>query len=42
LATESLNDLGYKNAVDLKDGLNAWKKAGYPVETVGKGWSLKY
>jgi rhodanese-related sulfurtransferase len=42
LATKSLNDLGYKNAVDLKDGLKAWKEAGYPVETIGKGWSLRY
>jgi rhodanese-related sulfurtransferase len=42
LATKSLNDLGYKNAVNLKDGLDAWKKAGYPVETGGKGYYLAY
>jgi rhodanese-related sulfurtransferase len=42
LATKSLNELGYKNAVDLKDGLKAWKDAGYPTGKVGKGYSLKY
>ena len=42
MATKSLNDLGYKNAVDLKDGLDAWQKAGYSVETGGKGYYLKY
>lgn len=42
MATKSLNELGYKNAVNLKDGLDAWKKAGYPVEKGGKGWYLAY
>jgi rhodanese-related sulfurtransferase len=37
-----LNELGYKNAVNLKDGLDAWKKAEYPVETGGKGYYLQY
>jgi len=42
LATKSLNDLGYKNAVNLKDGMDAWKKAGHKTETGGKGYYLKY
>jgi rhodanese-related sulfurtransferase len=37
LATRTLNDLGYKNAISMKDGLSAWKKLGYPVES-GSGW----
>jgi len=37
LAAKALNDLGYKNAVSMKDGLSKWKKAGYPVES-GSGW----
>jgi rhodanese-related sulfurtransferase len=32
-----LNELGYRNAVLMKDGLSAWKKAGYDVES-GSGW----
>jgi rhodanese-related sulfurtransferase len=32
LATKTLNDLGYKNAVNIIGGLNAWKEAGYPIE----------
>jgi len=31
LATKSLNDLGYKKAVNMIGGLKAWKEAGYPV-----------
>lgn len=33
LAAQSLKNLGYKNAVNLKGGLKAWAKAGYPIET---------
>lgn len=31
LATRTLNELGYKNAVDMAGGLKAWKAAGYPI-----------
>ena len=31
LATKSLNDLGYNNAVNMAGGLKAWKAAGYPI-----------
>lgn len=31
LATKSLNDLGYKKAINMTGGLKAWKEAGYPV-----------
>ena len=31
LATKSLNDLGYKKAINMIGGLRAWKEAGYPV-----------
>lgn len=31
LATKSLNDLGYKKAVNMIGGLQAWKEAGYPT-----------
>jgi rhodanese-related sulfurtransferase len=31
LATKSMNDLGYKKAVNMIGGLKAWKEAGYPV-----------
>jgi phage shock protein E len=31
LATKSLNDLGYKKAVNMIGGLEAWKAAGYPT-----------
>jgi len=31
LATKSLNDLGYKKAINMIGGLKAWKEAGYPV-----------
>ncbi|MGO9013385.1 MAG: rhodanese-like domain-containing protein [Dissulfurispiraceae bacterium] len=31
LATKTLNDLGYKSAVNMTGGLKAWKEAGYPV-----------
>jgi len=31
LATKTLNDLGYKNAVNINGGLKVWKDAGYPV-----------
>ena len=33
LATKVLNDLGYKNAVSVKEGMKDWAKAGYPVKT---------
>jgi rhodanese-related sulfurtransferase len=36
LATRSLNVLGYKNAVNLKEGMKAWQEAGYPVEAEKK------
>jgi rhodanese-related sulfurtransferase len=32
LATKSLNEIGYSNAVFMKGGLKAWKDAGYPLE----------
>jgi rhodanese-related sulfurtransferase len=32
LATKTLNDLGYKNAVLMDDSYENWVKAGYPVE----------
>jgi rhodanese-related sulfurtransferase len=31
LATKTLNDLGYKSAVNMAGGLKAWKAAGYPL-----------
>jgi len=31
LATKTMNDLGYKNAVNMAGGLKAWKEAGYPI-----------
>ncbi len=31
LATKAMNDLGYKNAVNMAGGLKAWKEAGYPL-----------
>jgi rhodanese-related sulfurtransferase len=31
LATRTLNELGYANAVNMIGGLKAWKEAGYPV-----------
>jgi len=31
LATKTLNDMGYKNAVNMIGGLKEWKKAGYPI-----------
>ena len=31
LATKSMNDLGYKKAVNMIGGLKAWKEAGYLV-----------
>jgi rhodanese-related sulfurtransferase len=31
LATKTLNDLGYKNAVNMIGGLEAWQAAGYPT-----------
>ena len=33
LAAQTLRKLGYKNASNLKGGLKAWAKAGYPIET---------
>jgi rhodanese-related sulfurtransferase len=32
LATRTLNEMGYDNAVNLIGGLKAWKAAGYPTE----------
>jgi len=32
LATKSLNEIGYANAVYMKGGLKAWKDSGYPLE----------
>ena len=31
LATKTLNELGYKNAVNMAGGFKAWKAAGYSV-----------
>ncbi|HUI46151.1 MAG TPA: rhodanese-like domain-containing protein [Nitrospirota bacterium] len=31
LATKTLNDMGYKNAVNMISGLKVWKLAGYPL-----------
>lgn len=31
LATKTMNEMGYKNAVNLIGGLKAWKAAGYPT-----------
>lgn len=31
LATKTLNDMGYKNAINMTGGLKAWKLAGYPL-----------
>ncbi len=42
LATKTLNDLGYKNAVNLKGGFYEWKEEDLPINNVGKGWSLNY
>jgi len=33
LAAQTLRHLGYKNATNLKGGLKAWAKSGYPVDT---------
>ncbi len=33
LAAQTLRHLGFKNATNLKGGLKAWAKAGYPIET---------
>lgn len=41
LATKSLNELGYVNAVNLNGGLKAWMDAGYPVEKNRKGFSME-
>ena len=32
LATYTLKQMGYKNAVNMRGGWNAWRRAGYPVE----------
>jgi rhodanese-related sulfurtransferase len=34
LATKQLNELGYKNAVAVREGLRDWIKAGYPTKTM--------
>jgi len=31
LATKTLNELGYRNAVNMLGGLKAWKEAGLPI-----------
>ena len=31
LATKTLNEMGYINAVNINCGLKAWKAAGYPI-----------
>ncbi len=31
LATKTLNEMGYKNAVNVIGGLKAWKEAGYSI-----------
>ena len=31
LATKSMNDLGYKKAINMIGGLKAWKEAGYQI-----------
>jgi rhodanese-related sulfurtransferase len=31
LATKTLNETGYTNAVNINGGLKAWKAAGYPI-----------
>lgn len=31
LATKTLNELGYKNAVNINGGLKGWETAGYPM-----------
>ncbi len=31
LATKTLNELGYKNAINMIGGLKAWEAAGYPL-----------
>lgn len=31
LTVKAMNDIGYSNVVYMKGGLEAWKKAGYPV-----------
>jgi len=33
LATKQLNELGYKNAVAVREGLRDWIMAGYPIKT---------
>ena len=32
LATKTLNDFGYRNAVNMIGGLKSWKEAGYPLQ----------
>jgi rhodanese-related sulfurtransferase len=32
LAAKTLNDLGYKNAVNMIGGLKSWREAGYPLQ----------
>jgi len=33
LAAQTLKNIGYKNATNLKGGLKGWAKLGYPIET---------
>ena len=42
MATKTLNDLGYKNAVNLKGGFEEWKAKGLPASKEGKGFYLDY
>ena len=37
MATKRLNELGYKNAVLMKDGISAWTKSDYLTDS-GGGW----
>ena len=32
LAVKAMNEIGYSNAVYMKGGSEAWKKAGYPLQ----------
>lgn len=41
LATKTLIEMGYKNAMYLKGGLKAWAVAGYPIKS-GLGRTVQY
>jgi len=40
LATKTLNEIGYVNAVDLDGGIQAWMEKGYSLTKMEKGYSL--